>query len=247
MKNIRALIVDDELVVREFLTRLLSLRAVEAKAVEDGPEAIKIAKEEAFDIVLIDIKMPKMGGVDVLRELKQIQPDATYVMITGYMVDDLLKQAQEIGALTSLKKPFDINYLISLVNNLHTKEPHKSLNILVVDDDKSVRDFFRALFKYRNYNVVIVETVKDAMEAVIKSDFDLAFIDCVLKDGNGLEVSRELKKIKPGLRAILMSGYPQDVKDVLDSGVEVFLGKPFKIEKIFDEIDNVIQSKVGQS
>jgi two-component system, response regulator, stage 0 sporulation protein F len=243
MKNIKALIVDDELVVREFLTRLLSLRGVEAKAVGDGPAAIKITKEEAFDIVFIDIKMPMMSGVDVLRELKQIQPGTTYVMITGYLVDDLLKQAQEIGALTSLKKPFDISYLISLVNNLHSKEPRKVLNILVLDDDKSVRDFFRMLFKYRNYNVVIVETVKDAMEEVKKSDFDLAFVDVILKDGNGLEVSQEIKKIKPGLRIILMSGYPQDVKDVLDSGVEVFLGKPFQIEKIFNEIDKVIQSK----
>ncbi|MBU0503531.1 MAG: response regulator [Candidatus Omnitrophota bacterium] len=241
MKNIKALIVDDELVVREFLVRLLSLRGVEAKAVEDGPAAIKISKEEAFDIVLIDIKMPKMGGVDVLRELKQIRPGATYVMITGYLVDDLLKQAQEIGALTSLKKPFDISYIISLVNNLHSKEPSKPLNILVLDDDKSVRDFFRMLFKYRNYNVVIVETVKDAMEKVIKSDFDLVFVDAILKDGNGLEVSREIKKIKPDLRIILMSGYLHDVKDILDSGAEVFLGKPFQIEKIFNEIDKVIQ------
>lgn len=243
MKNIKALIVDDELVVREFLVRLLSLRGVEAKAVEDGPAAIKITKEEVFDIVLIDIKMPKMGGVDVLRELKQIQPEATYVMITGYLVDDLLKQAQEIGALTSLKKPFDISYIISLVNNLHSREPRKVLNILVLDDDKSVRDFFRMLFKYRHYNVVIVETVKDAMEEVKKIDFDLAFVDVILKDGNGVKVSQEIKKIKPGLRVILMSGYPQDVKDVLDSGVEVLLGKPFQIEKIFNEIDKVIQSK----
>jgi two-component system, response regulator, stage 0 sporulation protein F len=241
MENIKALIIDDELVVREFLIRLLALRGVDAKAVEDGPTAIKMVKDEAFDIVLIDVKMPKMNGVDVLKQLKQIRPETTYVMITGYLVDDLLKQAKEIGALTSLKKPFDISYIISLVNNLHRKEPRKVLNILVLDDDKSVREFFRLLFKYRNYSVVIVETVKDAMEEVKKIDFDLAFIDVILRDGNGLDVSREIKKIRPGVRTILMSAYPQDLKDVMDCGVEVLLGKPFQIEKIFDEIDKVIQ------
>lgn len=93
--NSNVLIVDDEKTVRDFLTRLVSLKGLTAKTAESGFEAIKMMNREVFDFVFLDIRMPKMDGVQTLKELKKINPGAKYVMMTGYSVQNLLEEAQK--------------------------------------------------------------------------------------------------------------------------------------------------------
>lgn len=246
MENIKALVVDDEKVVRDFLVQLLVLRGVEAKAVEDGIKAINIMKQEKFDLVFLDVVMPGIDGLDTLRELKKIDADASYVMITGYPVNNILRKAEQEGALTSLKKPFEISYIVAIINNFHRKKPEKTINILVVDDDKIVRDFFRMLFKYRKYNAVIVETGKQAMEEIDSKEYDVAFIDIILADVDGAKLAEEIKKIKPNLNVVVMSGHPDRLQAIEDSQTFAALSKPFQIERIFNEIDKVRESGKGR-
>ena len=93
---------------------------VEALAVEDGAAAIEIVRREHFDIVFIDVRMPKADGYEVFKELKQIMPQAKYVMMTGYAVDDLLVVAQKEGAVVALRKPFEIEHIRNLIESVRT-------------------------------------------------------------------------------------------------------------------------------
>lgn len=113
-KNI--LIVDDEKVVSDFLLRLFKLKSMTAKAVDDGFEAIRLASQEKFDLVFLDVRMPKINGLEIFRKMRQAAPDSKYVMMTGYAVDDLLEQAKKEGAVDSLKKPFDIGEIERVLN-----------------------------------------------------------------------------------------------------------------------------------
>lgn len=117
----KALVVDDEAVVRDFLVRFLGLKdfAVEAKSAEDSFNALEMAKKERFDIFFVDVRMPKMSGLDTLKELRRISPDSKFVMMTGYAVDDLAGLAhRELGAVASLRKPFNIEEVKALMNKI---------------------------------------------------------------------------------------------------------------------------------
>lgn len=111
----KVLVVDDEKVVRDFLTRFLNFKSIEAKAVENGLQAIEIVKQEEFDLVFAEIKMPRMGGLALFREIKKLRPEIKFVITSSYAPEKMLEQAMQEGAIACLKKPFDIEELEHLL------------------------------------------------------------------------------------------------------------------------------------
>lgn len=114
------LIVDDEEGMRETLCELLHLKGFRAESAKDGYEAEKKIIEFQPRIVILDIRMPGLNGVETLRRLKKIKPDATYLMMTGYAVQQLRKAALKEGALAVLEKPFSVVELINIIKNVKT-------------------------------------------------------------------------------------------------------------------------------
>lgn len=111
-KDVSILIVDDDADVRSFLERYLTKKGFEkVKSVGSGLEAIKAVEDDDVDIVLLDIKMPNVDGIDVLRRIKQIDGKIGVIMITGYPGEDEAKEALEMGAFDLIMKPFDLAYL----------------------------------------------------------------------------------------------------------------------------------------
>ena len=90
-----------------------------------------VFQEQEFDITLMDIKMPGMNGVASFLELCKLKPDAKVVMMTGYSVSSLIRQAEDNGALSVLHKPIDMSTLMRFIDNAR---PHAG-DILLVDDD----------------------------------------------------------------------------------------------------------------
>jgi CheY-like chemotaxis protein len=111
------LIVDDEDSMRVTLCELLRLKGFSAESARDGYEAVKKISEFRPRLIILDIRMPGMNGVETLRKLKKILPDATYVMMTGYAVQNLRKAALKEGAVKVLEKPFSVVVLIQLIEN----------------------------------------------------------------------------------------------------------------------------------
>ena len=236
-RKAKVLIVDDEKIVRDFLARVLSMQGIEIKTAEDGFKAIEAVKQEKFDLAFIDIRMPGMNGLETFRELKKIDPDLKYAMMTGYSVDELLESARGEGVNNFFKKPFDINsinmFLKSYAQDLPREKP---LNILVIDDDKNILAFFKTLLKNEMYTVTMVDSVGQAREKIRKENFDLVFLDVVLNDNNGIDFYLEVKKVKPDLDIILMTGYPEKTLGLERLDIQKCLYKPFDINKIFSEI-----------
>jgi len=241
--KIKVLIVDDEEVVRDFLSRLLTSKGIEIKAVDSGSKAIESVKEEKFDITFLDARMPNMNGLETFRELKKINPDAKYVMMTGYAVDDLLKEAEKEGAAFSIKKPFDINQVNSLVEEyVLQKAPKKVMSILVVDDERVVLDFFKRLL--RDYDVTTINSGEESLVKIKQKDFDLAFLDIVLKDATAQLLYSRIQEIRPNLEIMLISGDPARADGLMHLNcIRGCLYKPFEIDKIFSVIEEVKRSK----
>lgn len=113
-----ALVVDDEEVIRAFLQRYLRISGFEVEAVGDGAAGIARARARAFDLIFIDVRMPKMDGLQALMAMRSLQPEARYVMMSGYAVADILEEARRQGAVACVKKPFEIDELRELISSL---------------------------------------------------------------------------------------------------------------------------------
>lgn len=118
-KTIKVLIVDDEKVVGDFLTRFLNLKGIDVKVVEDGLQALEILKQEEFALVFAEIRMPGMGGLEVLREVKKLRPEIKFIITSVYAPQEMLEQAKKEGAIAYLKKPFDIEKISMIIEELH--------------------------------------------------------------------------------------------------------------------------------
>ena len=115
--NAKILIVDDEEVVR--LSHLRSLEGTDcnAQTVEDGREAISVMEQQPFDVVLLDLRMPDLDGMDVLKTIKQRWPDSEVIVITGYPSIETAKEAVRLGAFNYLAKPVGPNDVIKAAND----------------------------------------------------------------------------------------------------------------------------------
>ena len=116
------LIVDDEEVVR--LSHLRSLQSVNcnARVAEDGTRALQVMEQQPFDVILLDLRMPDLDGMEVLRTIKDRWPDSEVVIITGYPTIESAKEAVRLGAYNYIAKPVGPDEVIKAANDAMTQK-----------------------------------------------------------------------------------------------------------------------------
>jgi len=115
MSKGRILVVDDEDIVRTSCSRTLSPEGYEIRLAKNGVEGLKMASEERFDLVLTDLKMPDMDGIEVLRIIKEKWPETAVIIVTGYQTVDTAVKAIKLGAYDYIEKPSTPDALLSAV------------------------------------------------------------------------------------------------------------------------------------
>lgn len=122
MENSRLLIVDDEAVIRDGLKRILSGKAFAVETCSSGFSAIEIMQQREFDLIITDLKMPGMSGMEVLKSVRTLQPDTPVILITGYASIDTAVEAMKNGASDYISKPFAPDLLLEKVQSaLHQR------------------------------------------------------------------------------------------------------------------------------
>lgn len=115
----KILVIEDEAAIRRVLTKILSEESdtYEVEEAEDGLQGVEKIKKEDYDLVLCDIKMPKMDGVEVLEAVKKIKPEVPMVMISGHGDLETAVNTMRLGAYDYISKPPDLNRLLNTVRN----------------------------------------------------------------------------------------------------------------------------------
>lgn len=115
----KILVIEDEATIRRVLTKILSEEndSYEVEEAEDGLQGVEKIKNEDYDLVLCDIKMPKMDGVEVLEAVKKIKPEVPMVMISGHGDLETAVNTMRLGAYDYISKPPDLNRLLNTVRN----------------------------------------------------------------------------------------------------------------------------------
>lgn len=115
MSKGKILVIDDEDIVRTSCSRTLVPEGYEVSLARNGAEGLKMAGEDRFDLVLTDLKMPDMDGIEVLRSIKEKWPETEVIIVTGYQTVDTAVKAIKLGAYDYIEKPFTPDALISAV------------------------------------------------------------------------------------------------------------------------------------
>src|SRR5436305_7658067 len=105
------LIVDDELSMRQLLTHLFQRDGHSIRVAENGRKAMSMLRHQPADVIISDVKMPDMGGIDLLRAARKLQPDVEIIMMTAFANEQTAHEAFLLGAFDFVHKPFDNNLL----------------------------------------------------------------------------------------------------------------------------------------
>jgi len=113
----KILVVDDEEVIRVTLKRILESDTVSTTSTKSAEEGLDLFRKGAFDLIITDVKMPGMDGMEFLKTVKEINPEVPVILITGFATVDLTKEALQNGAYGFITKPFDIENILEVVEN----------------------------------------------------------------------------------------------------------------------------------
>ncbi len=124
MSKPKILLVDDETRFRTTVSKRLAERGQDVTAVGSGLEAIESVKQTPFDIVVLDVKMPGLNGLETLTELKKIRPELAVIMLTGHASVDSSIEGLKLGAFDYILKPCDIEELLGKIEAAHRSLTH---------------------------------------------------------------------------------------------------------------------------
>jgi len=116
------LIVDDEEIVRLSHLRSLASMNCNTRVAEDGTRALQVMEQQPFDVILLDLRMPDLDGMDVLKTVKQRWPDSEVIVITGYPSIESAKEAVRLGAQNYLAKPLGPDEIVKATHDAMTQK-----------------------------------------------------------------------------------------------------------------------------
>ncbi len=165
----RILVVDDDQGMREFLEIMLTREGYKVKAASGGKEALSLCGKKKFDLVITDLKMPKIDGIDLLKAIKEISPETMVILITGYASGETAVAAMKEGAFDYLEKNFDVDDLKSTVKDALGKKGIKEEDALFMKGVEDAVSFEKMIGKSRGMLKVysLVKKVADTSANVL--------------------------------------------------------------------------------
>jgi len=155
IKN-RILVLDDEKVVQQLLVRTFDEDRYHVETAEDSGTALKRMKEEPFDLLITDLKMPGVSGMDVLKEVKRFNPHTEVIIITGYPTIELAVEAVKIGAFDFICKPFDLAGMKMTVGRCLEKQKSRPKIEALLQYASNIIDTLRESFLVLDKNLKVI-------------------------------------------------------------------------------------------
>ena len=239
MSKRRILIVDDDRLMVRTLRDILSLRGWETDGVHSGEEAVAAIRVNEYAVVLMDVRMSGMTGVEALREMRALRPDLRVILMTAYAATELLAQAERDGALHVFPKPVELERLMDTLDAVIAD----ARCVLIVDDDA---DFLRTLAELvaaRGYGTLRAGTLDEALALLQAQLPGAVMLDLRLDGLEPRENVLAIKSVSPAVALILYSGHPLALEQTTGSLPPKFirgvLQKPFPPDRVFELLDAI--------
>ena len=215
---------------------------------EHGLQALLHVKQVRPRVVVIDLQMPRLGGLEALERIRAFSPETAIIVITGTAEVALHRQAAERGAVAVLLKPFkltDLGGLVRLHRGGHPSGPAPKARVprvLIVDDEGDIRETLSDLLAADGYTIHTAVDGAAALAAVLEHQPDLVLLDVDMPRLRGVEALVAIREISPATRVIMMSGKAalDEAKRALAAGAFDYVTKPFDLRYLDQAIRTAV-------
>jgi CheY-like chemotaxis protein len=232
------LVVDDDLDTCRNLSDILTDLGYHVDTAPDGPSALDLVRRRAYDVALLDLKMPGMDGVTLYRELRKLRAETVAIIVTAFAGANTASEALAAGAWQVLPKPVDFPRLLGLLDEALDKPL-----VLVVDDDPDLCSNLDDLLRERGYRVCIAHDERTAAERLREQSFRVVLIDMKLHQGDGSGVFRLVRATNPEARTMVITGHRAEmdpaVQQVMVEGADAVCYKPFDVPRLLSVLQQL--------
>lgn len=260
MMNRNILIVDDEEMVREPIAEFLRSKGFSVQEASNGDEALKKFKAKSYNLVITDMHMPGMSGMELIRSMHEKSPALEVIVFSAHGTEATKDKLDRMGVYGYLDKPVKQEALLKMVHDAirsnriirlgyEKKDPELVFNrerVLVADDDPSVLEIISASLSEKGYQVTAVADGEQAYEKILINDFDLVISDINMPKMGGAKTVKAIRSQDPYCYILLISGEADktEIEEAIKNGANNFLGKPFSPKELLNLVEKIDFSKI---
>ena len=226
----KILITDDNRSFAENLAEILEDAGHQPTLAGSGAEALQLAAATRFDVLLSDMRMPEMGGAELVHRVRRLDPGLPAIVITAYTYDNDLARARQEGLLAILPKPVPMPKLLELL-----AVARRDGLVAIVEDDPLFSDNLTEVLRMHGFGAVTAASVTEA-ERLGDVSPCLALVDMRLPGGPDGEAMRRLALRFPGLPMLVITGHAQMAPPVSHQGL---FTKPFRTASLLHAIEHI--------
>lgn len=236
----RVLVVDDDKLMVKTLSAILQLQGWEVEAAYDGRAAVDAVEARPFDVVLMDVKMPGLNGVESFKAMKAVRPGVKVVLMTAFAAESQIAEAEDEGVLRVMSKPVDVRSLLAfLAGTLGRKRP-----VLLIDSDRAFLKTLSEVLELRGYETVIASSLGQAVQLMREKHPAAILLHMHLGSTSARDAVLAVHEISPEVALILYSGQPGADREINGNvpreWVHSYLQKPFAVEKVTGVLSEVV-------
>ncbi len=252
------LVVDDDRLNCDLIQSVFARQGYHVMTALSGREGVEMFDTHHPSVTLLDLRMPEMDGLAVLKEIRTRDPYAPVVMLGGGATDLHENLARELGVTDFLRKGLSLDALIRSVNHAAQLSvrvpvpagvaagtnpvPDKGESILVVDDEPLVRDLLIRFLSMRGYRVDGAASGYEAVDLVDRLKPDLLLLDLAMPEMSGVEVIRVLQARGFAGGIVVLTGLQnqEDLHETWELGVQEVLFKPVDLDRLLTAVQLVL-------
>ena len=134
-KEIKVLLVDDEVEFVDTLGQRLKMRGLAVDIVYDGEQALNFVKRTEPDVIVLDLKMPGLHGIEVLKEVKKLKPHVQVIILTGHGTDKDDEEARKLGGFDFMRQPADIDLLVAKIKEAFSEKVERAMTAITFAEE----------------------------------------------------------------------------------------------------------------
>lgn len=256
----RVLIADDEPDFCAMLADYFSPHGIEVVEAADGFEALLHVTRGGLDAVLLDLRMPRLGGIDALRRIRAFDPTLAVIVVTAAIEPELHRQSRTLGARAVFQKPVALPELLAMLqgadargraedavvargdSRLSAPPPPSSIRVLVVDDEPGLRDTLVEALTRRGYRTTSAGDGPSAVRTLAQTPTDVVLLDIGLPGLSGIEALPTIRALAPRAAVIMVTANTdrEVARHALAHGAFDYLVKPVNFTYLTQSIERAL-------
>ena len=251
----RLLLVDDEVEFLNSTAKALERRGFNVSTARDGSIALQTLKKEAFDVVILDVRMPGISGDKIFLEFKRRWPDMPVIILTGHGTVQQAFETSRDGVFDYLPKPIDMDVLAETAHKA-VEQKFKAdvasltggddeIRLLIIDDETELLESLSTALGRRGMRVSTCSGGVQALDIMERHTFDVALLDIKMPGIDGMDLLPRIKQQYPLTEVLILTGHPTvgNAVEGLKTGAFDYIMKPCDTEELTGRIRSAFMKR----